>query len=104
MAALVDDLAKRRDLLCAGLAELGLDPVVPQGTYFTLSDVSPLGWHDGEEFCRALPGRAGVVAIPAQAFYDDPADGRHLIRWAFCKQRSALERALAQLAAADLRA
>ena len=39
-------------------------------------------------FCRAMPDRAGVVAIPSQVFYDDPADasaGRHLVRFAFCK-------------------
>ncbi len=104
VAELAADLAVRRDLLCDGLADLGLDPVVPQGTYFTLGDVGNLGWADGEAFCRALPGRAGVVAIPAQAFYDDAADGRHLIRWAFCKQRSSLERALDQLRRADLTA
>ena len=104
VAELAADLAGRRDLLCDGLADLGLDPVVPQGTYFTLGDVGNLGWADGEAFCRALPERAGVVAIPAQAFYDDPADGRHLIRWAFCKQRSSLERGLEQLGRADLTA
>ncbi len=104
VAALAADLAVRRDLLCAGLADLGLDPVVPQGTYFTLGDVRHLGWPDGEAFCRALPERAGVVAIPAQAFYDDPADGRHLVRWAFCKNRSSIERALEQLARGDLTA
>ena len=27
-----------------------------------------------------------MVAIPAQAFYDDVAAGRHLVRWAFCKE------------------
>jgi N-succinyldiaminopimelate aminotransferase len=99
---LAADLAERRDLLCSGLADLGLDPVVPDGTYFTLSDVSGLGWTDADEFCLALPERAGVVAIPATSFFDDAADGRHLVRWAFCKQRSSLEKGLGQLAAADL--
>ena len=78
--------------------------MVPHGTYFPRCDVAPLGGRDGEAFCRALPERAGVVAIPAQAFYDDPADGRHLIRWAFCKQRSSIERGLEQLTRADLSA
>lgn len=107
-AAYVADLAAglqaKRDLLCSGLAELGLDPVRPEGTYFTLSDVSALGWPDGLAFCEALPGRAGVVAIPAVPFYDDVDAGRHLVRWAFCKERPVLERALDQLSAADLTA
>ncbi len=58
-------------------------------------------------FCRALPERAGVVAIPNQVFYDDPdapGAGRHLVRWAFCKERSFIEQALERLAAADLAA
>src|SRR3954451_16925025 len=79
-------LQSKRDLLCGGLAQLGLDPVRPEGTYFTLSDVSALGWSDGLAFCEALPARAGVVAIPAAPFYDDLDAGRHLVRWAFCKE------------------
>jgi N-succinyldiaminopimelate aminotransferase len=33
--------------------------------YFMSTDVQPLGYSDGVEFCRELPGRCGVVAIPA---------------------------------------
>ena len=102
--ALAGELEGKRDLLCSGLAELGLDPVRPEGTYFVLSDVTRLGWRDGMEFCLALPERAGVVAIPAQAFYDDQDAGRHLVRWAFCKDTAVLEKAIAQLRAADLQA
>ena len=101
---LAGELQDKRDLLCAGLSELGLDPVRPEGTYFVLSDVRRLGWPDGTEFCLALPERAGVVAIPAQPFYDDAEAGRHLVRWAFCKETSVLERALDQLGSADLTA
>jgi N-succinyldiaminopimelate aminotransferase len=104
VAELAEELRGKRDLLCAGLAELGLDPVVPEGTYFTLSDVSSLGWEDGLAFCGALPERAGVVAIPAQAFYDDVDAGRHLVRWAFCKETGVLEDALERLGKADLTA
>jgi N-succinyldiaminopimelate aminotransferase len=103
VAELAADLQGKRDLLCAGLADLGLDPVVPEGTYFTLSDVSALGWPDGTSFCLALPERAGVVAIPCQPFYDDDT-GRHLVRWAFCKETSVLDEALLRLGKADLRA
>ncbi len=94
---LAADLAKRRDQLCGGLAEAGLDPRVPEGTYFALTDVGHLGWSDGLEFCEALPERAGVVAIPAQAFYDDVDAGRHLVRWAFCKEPDVIEDGLRRL-------
>ena len=99
---LAADLAARRDLLCEGLAGVGLDVRVPEGTYFALSDVSALGWADGSAFCHALPERAGVVAIPTQGFHDDTAAGRHLVRWAFCKEADLIRRGLEQLAGADL--
>jgi len=98
-------LQERRDLLCAGLTEVGLDVRVPEGTYFATSDVSALGWPDGMSFCLALPERAGVVAIPSQVFYDDPdapGAGRHLVRWAFCKEPDVIEQGLKRLKAADL--
>jgi N-succinyldiaminopimelate aminotransferase len=102
-AALGRELQARRDMLCAGLAEVGLDVRVPEGTYFASTDISKLGWDDGMSFCLALPERAGVVAIPTQGFYDSDA-GRHLVRWAFCKEQSVIEEGLARLAAADLAA
>jgi N-succinyldiaminopimelate aminotransferase len=101
---LAGELRERRDLLCAGLSEVGLDVRVPEGTYFATTDVSALGWPDGMAFCLALPERAGVVAIPSQAFHDDLEAGRHLVRWAFCKQPEVIEEGLARLARADLAA
>ena len=71
-AALLAGLRAQRDLLTRGLAEIGFEVYPPQGTYFVTTDISPLGERDGLEFCRALPERAGVVAIPAAVFYDDP--------------------------------
>ncbi len=99
---LARDLQGRRDLLCDGLAAAGLEPRVPEGTYFATTDVSHLGWADGRELCLALPERAGVVAIPAQGFYDDAEAGRQLVRWAFCKQPDVIAEGVRRLAAADL--
>ncbi len=103
-ARLAAELQGRRDLLCAGLRDVGLDVRVPEGTYFVTADVSTLGWADGLSFCLALPERAGVVAIPSQAFHDDLEAGRHLVRWAFCKEPPIIEEGLRRLAAADLTA
>lgn len=96
------DLAAKRDLLSAGLADLGLSVVATQGTYFVTTDVRGLGYSDGLEFCRTLPGRAGVVAIPHQAFCDDESVGAPYVRWAFCKQESVLRDALDRLGSAGL--
>ncbi|MCD4524182.1 pyridoxal phosphate-dependent aminotransferase [Nocardioides sp. cx-173] len=101
---LAADLQERRDLLCAGLDAAGLAVRVPEGTYFATTDVRALGWDDGLAFCLALPERAGVVAIPAQVFYDHQEEGRHLVRWAFCKERPVIAEAMRRLSAAELRA
>jgi N-succinyldiaminopimelate aminotransferase len=103
LTGLAADLQRKRDLLCAGLAELGFGVCVPQGTYFVTTDVRPLGWDDGMTFCRQLPARCGVVAIPHQVFYDDVEAGRPLVRWAFCKREEVLREALDRLATGGLR-
>jgi N-succinyldiaminopimelate aminotransferase len=90
-------LAGKRDKLCAGLAEVGFEVFRPAGTYFATVDVRPLGYDDGVAFCRDLPARCGVVAIPHQVFYDDVAAGRPLVRFAFCKRDEVLDEALRRL-------
>ena len=91
------DLAAKRDLLCSGLAELGFRVIQPQGTYFATTDVRPMGFVDGDEFCRTLPYRAGVVAIPHQALCSRPEVGAPYVRWAFCKRVEVLSEALDRL-------
>ena len=74
-----DDLRAKRDLLSAGLTDAGFTVFRPTGTYFVTADIRPLGESDGLAFCRALPERAGVVAIPNAVFYDHQR-GRRAIR------------------------
>jgi N-succinyldiaminopimelate aminotransferase len=90
-------LRARRDRLVAGLRDVGFEAYVPQGTYFVTADVRPLGYDDGVEFCRDLPRRAGVGAIPTQVFYDDVEAGRPLVRFAFCKRDEVLDEAISRL-------
>ena len=86
-----------RDLLCAGLTSVGFDVFRPSGTYFVTADVRPLGYDDGVTFCRDLPKRAGVVAIPHSVFYDNVDVGRPLVRFAFCKKIETLDAAAERL-------
>jgi N-succinyldiaminopimelate aminotransferase len=92
-----DSLRAKRDLLCDGLAEIGFEVVPPRGTYFATVDLRPLGETDGLAFCRSLPERCGVVAIPSGVFYDDPSRGQHLVRFTFCKRDEVLEEAVTRL-------
>ena len=94
------DLLAKRDLLCDGLERAGFAVIRPQGTYFANADVRSLGFDDGVEFCRVLPERAGVVAIPSAVFHDDPGDARSLVRFAFCKRPEVLQEAVDRLQAA----
>jgi N-succinyldiaminopimelate aminotransferase len=100
VAPLRASLQAGRDQLCEGLRSLGLTVSVPAGGYFVNADIAPLGAGDAREWCFALPERAGVVAIPTSAFYDDPEAGRTLVRFAFCKRPEIIEEAVARLVAA----
>ncbi len=104
--SVTDELARslrsKRDRIAAGLTAAGFEVSIPAGTYFICADIRPvtdaLGLPaDGLELCRRLPDLAGVVAIPTQVFYDDPDDGRHLVRFAFCKRDEVIDDACARL-------
>jgi len=94
------DMQGKRDILSAGLAGLGFDVIASEGTYYVTTDIRSTGYADGLAFCRDLPARAGVVAIPQQVFHDEPANGAPYVRWAFCKRPEVLHDALDRLARA----
>ena len=97
---IANDLQAKRDRLCAGLVETGFEVFHPQGTYFVTVDIRPLRADgDGYAFCRDLPHRCGVVAIPNEVFYVDPRRGRHLVRFAFSKRFEVLDEAVSRLKA-----
>jgi len=99
VAELRASLQNKRDRLCAGLTAAGFGVFRPQGTYFVMTDIRPLGASDGMRFCLDLPARAGVVAIPDEVFHDDPADGKPFVRFAFCKRDDVIDDAVQRLAA-----
>jgi len=92
-----DRLRDRRDQLVAGLEGMGAKVFNPAATYFATIDARSLGAGDGMEFCRQLPERCGVVAIPSQVFYQDAEAGRPYVRFAFCKRAEVIAEALVGL-------
>ncbi|HEY7042455.1 MAG TPA: pyridoxal phosphate-dependent aminotransferase [Nocardioidaceae bacterium] len=90
-------LQEKRDRLADGLSDAGFTVFPPQGTYFITADIRALGEDDGMAFCRSLPDRCGVVAIPTIVFYDDVDAGRPLVRFAFCKRLPVLDEAVERL-------
>ncbi|AXG79277.1 putative succinyldiaminopimelate transaminase DapC [Streptomyces paludis] len=91
------DLRVKRDILADGLTAAGFDVYRPAGTYFITTDIRPLGETDGFAFCRALPERCGVVAIPNAVFYDHEKEGAPFVRFAFCKRDEVLREAAERL-------
>lgn len=93
-------LAEQGDYLTDALSGLGFRALTTQGTYFLTTDVRPLGFTDGSEFCAWAPEQAGVVAIPHTALTDHPGDAAPYVRWAFCKEQATLAEAVRRLGSA----
>lgn len=94
---------ERRDHLVEALRACGFGVTAPQGTYFVLADIRPLGWDDDVAFCRHLVEKAGVAAIPPTAFYENKHEGRFLVRFAFCKKLETLDAGIDRLRRGALR-
>lgn len=86
----------KRDLLCAGLAEAGLTPLIPQGAYYVLADVARLGYPGAEAAALGILQRTAVAAIPGTAFFQG-AVGEQLLRFCFAKHDAVLETAVQRL-------
>ncbi|MCD2115937.1 MULTISPECIES: pyridoxal phosphate-dependent aminotransferase [Rhodococcus] len=97
IASMRADLERKRTFLSHALSEAGLRVFDSAGTYFVCADQTPLGRTDAVAFCRELPGRIGVAAVPVSVFVDDTAPWNHLVRFAFCKRDEVLTEAVARL-------
>ncbi len=88
-----------RDHLAKGLVAAGFTTYLPEATYFVTVDIRSVDSRgDGMAFCRSLPERCGVVAVPSEVFYAEPESGKHLVRFACCKQLAIIDEAVKRLA------
>lgn len=94
---LLADYSQKRDMLCDALEGMGFKVFPPEGTYYVVVDISSLGFNDDLAFCRMLPEKAGVAAIPCSFFYDRRRQGRELVRFCFCKKEETLEEGIRRL-------
>lgn len=94
---LAADMQARRDRLAGGLARIGFDVLGCGGTYFLITDVTPLGFTGTDaEFCRLITTEARVAAVPVSAFYQ-AGDVTRYVRFCFAKREEALDEALGRL-------
>ncbi|MGH7504565.1 MAG: pyridoxal phosphate-dependent aminotransferase [Longimicrobiales bacterium] len=102
--ALAREYRERRDVLYAGLVDAGFRCAPPRGAYYILADFSDLSERHDDDYARWLSrggseGRLGVATVPGSSFFHVPADGRTLIRFAFCKRTATLRQAAERLRA-----
>jgi aspartate/methionine/tyrosine aminotransferase len=90
---MVKEYGERRDILHGALLDAGFACARPQGAYYILADFSALSDLDDTAFSRLLTREAGVTPVPGSSFFRDPGDGRHLVRFAFCKRAETLQEA-----------
>ena len=91
------DYQSKRDMLMAALHKAHLNPILPQGGNFIISDVRPLGFNDGSRFCDQLFNTVGIATKPVSTQYLRDGFEVGLVRWVFCKQKQTLLEVAARL-------
>ncbi|MGW6728167.1 pyridoxal phosphate-dependent aminotransferase [Nocardia sp. NPDC055029] len=97
--AMRDGLSDKRLRLSAALRDTGFGVAASSGGYFVCADIRPLGARDGLAFCRELPARLGVVAVPVSVFTDHPGEWKHLVRFTFSKRDETIDEGVRRLRA-----
>jgi aspartate/methionine/tyrosine aminotransferase len=93
---------ERRALMHHILSEAGLDPVMPQGAYYMMADITKYGLSE-IDFVTRMIERVGVAAVPGSAFFRKAAEGgddkarTRWVRFAFPKKAETLEAARVRL-------
>lgn len=80
----------KRDLFCDALRDAGLNPSIPSGAYYVMTDISSIAGADDFEKVMAILEKTGVAAVPGRAFYHDDA-GKNMARFCYSKPLEVLE-------------
>jgi aspartate/methionine/tyrosine aminotransferase len=86
---------QRREVMVSALQQAGFGCSTPEGAYYIMADVRELQ-HQNEndtEFAMRLITEAGVATVPGSSFYQNPENGKHLIRFCYAKQMQTLQEA-----------
>ena len=75
---------RKRDQFCQVLQDIGLSPIIPQGAYYVLADVSGLPGTTGKERAMYVLEKTGVAGVPGEAFFQGDQGSRY-IRFSFAK-------------------
>ncbi len=91
------DYLAKRELLVDTLRGIGFTPYVPNGSYYLLASFDPGRWDGATAATESILESVGVATVPGSAFYRDPADGAHQLRFCYAKQMRDLEMACERL-------
>ncbi|XP_054469006.1 kynurenine--oxoglutarate transaminase 1-like [Anoplopoma fimbria] len=97
-------LHQKRDKLASCLQSVGLQPIMPEGGYFMITDISSVDFNDSMStedephdfrFVKWLTKEKGLATIPVSVFYnpEHKKDFDKYIRFCFIKEDSTLDAA-----------
>jgi aminotransferase len=88
---LLKEYTAKRDVFVSYLSQTGLSYTQPQGAYYVLVDISPLGFASDLEAAEWLTREIGVTGVPGSSFFREPTN--NLIRFHFAKTEATLHAA-----------
>lgn len=91
-----EDHEAKRQQFCDTLTAIGLTPMVPQGAYYVMADVSRVPGADDRARAMTILQQTGVASVPGRAFYHDDG-GRDQVRFCFAKRQAELDEACSRL-------
>jgi aminotransferase len=80
--------ARKRALFSGLLAKTGLKYTEPQGAYYSLLDISPLGFKTDTEAAEWMVKEVGLAGVPGSSFFREPE--HRYIRFHFAKKEETL--------------
>jgi aminotransferase len=93
---LTRDYQHKRGMICAALRAAGLEPSIPEGSYYVLTDASVVAGSNTIEKAMNLLRITGVASVPGEAFFQG-GRGENLLRFCFAKTDRDLEQACERL-------
>ena len=96
--SLLEKYTNKRNLICKGLDDIGIEYFKPEGTYFVLIDlkeyVKKSGLDNDLEFAKMMCEKCGVALVPAGIFFADNGKTNGIFRLHFAKNDDTLNEAL----------
>jgi aminotransferase len=92
---------RKRDMICEALEAAKLPPVVPEGAYYVLADISRSSFDDARAAASAFLERSKVASIAGTAFFQGPI-GERFLRFCFAKEDDVLAEACKRIRVARL--